>query len=244
VSKTAMLITIVIPLHNEEGSLPILIEELDEAVGRVDHEIEVLMVNDHSTDGTADLLRQYENRFPYLKAISLEKRGGQTGCYQAAFAQARGRYIVRMDGDLQDDPRDLAKFIPYIEADADLIMGLRQIRRHKRILRLATILYDALVVLLFDSPLHTNSSSFVAMKAKYVQGIRFKKNDHRYLPLIAMIRGAAKINEVVVVNRNRIYGQSKYRNFKKVLFGVQEVMRFFVRCKMGRYDWQEKTKSS
>lgn len=231
-----MLITIVIPLHNEAESLPILIEELDQAIAAINHKVEVLMVNDASTDHTAQLLKEIESKFPYVKVITNKKRGRQTKCYQVAFAEARGKYIIRIDGDLQDDPNDLNKFIPYIEADADLIMGLRQLRQHKKMLRLATILFDAFVVLLLDSPLHTNTSSFLAIKSKFIKGIKFKKNDHRYLPLIAMRRGATKISEVIVVHRERKFGKSKYKNFRKILFGIQEVLRFSLRVKLGYYN--------
>ena len=147
----------------------------------------------------------------------------------------RGEYFLRLDGDLQDNPADLHKFFPLIEKDVDLIMGLREIRRHRKLIRLASILYDFLVVILFDSPLHTNSSSFLAVKTKFLSGVDFKKNDHRYFPLIAMDRGASRIKELVVENRDRLYGQSKYKNFYKVLFGISEVTRFFIRLKMGFY---------
>jgi len=71
---------------------------------------------------------------------------------------------------------------------------------------------------------------------RVVKGIKFKKNDHRYLPLIAMRRGATKISEVIVVNRERKFGKSKYKNIKKVFFGIQEVLRFSLRIKLGYYD--------
>ena len=102
----------------------------------------------------------------------------------------------------------------------DLVMGLRTIRRQNRILRIATMIYDVFVTVLFDSPLHTNSSSFIAFKAKYIKGIKLKHNDHRYLPLIAMNRGAFKLSEVIVINRERIHGHSKYGVYTKFLFSI------------------------
>lgn len=235
-NNNKMLISIIIPVHNEEGSLPQLIEELDSVISEVAYSIEVIFVNDMSTDNTSKTLKDFKQKYSYVKVIDLSKRGGQTGCYQVAFQEAKCKYIIRMDGDLQDNPCDLYKFFPLIEQDVDLIMGLRELRKHKKLIRFASILYDSLVVLLFDSPLHTNTSSYIAFKAKYIKGLKFKKNDHRHLTLIAMRRGATRIKEVIVVNRERTHGTSKYSNFRKVLFGIPEVIRFFGRIILGYYD--------
>jgi glycosyltransferase involved in cell wall biosynthesis len=235
-NSNGLLVSIIIPVYNEEGSLPQLIGELDHVIRSVHHPLEVIFVNDVSTDESPVILDRFEKEYDYVRVIHLLKKGGQTGCYQVAFQEANGKYIIRMDSDLQDDPADLHQFFALIEQDVDLIMGLREIRRHKRLLRFASILYDSFVVLLFDTPLHTNTSSFVAFKSKFVRGIQFVKNDHRYIPVISMLRGATKIKEVVIVNRERKYGISKYSNVKKIIYGIPEVIRFFIRAKMGYYN--------
>ncbi|RJQ60488.1 MAG: glycosyltransferase family 2 protein [Desulfobacteraceae bacterium] len=232
----SVLISIVIPVRNEGESLPQLIKEIDDVISQVDYCLEVLFINDASTDNSEKILREFEQRYVYVRTFHLPERRGQTGCYQLAFQEARGKYIIRMDGDLQDNPHDLHQFFPFIEQDMDIVMGLRELRKHRRLLRFASILYDSFVVLLFDSPLHTNTSSFIAFKAKYLKGITFKYNDHRHLPIIAMQRGAERIKEVVVTNRERRYGVSKYNDYKKILIGVPEVVRFVLRMKLGYYD--------
>lgn len=229
-------LSVVIPVHNEAGSLPQLMEELNEVVHEIPHSVEAIFVNDCSTDESKQILDKFCKEYPFIKVIHQEKRSGQTGCYQVAFEEAKGEFIIRMDGDLQDDPHDLHKFVPYLEEGYDLIMGLRELRKHRRLLRFASILYDSFVVLLFDSPLHTNTSSFIAFRSRFVKNIVFKKNDHRYLPVIAMERGAKKVKEVIVVNRERIYGVSNYNNFKKMVFGIPEVIRFFTRVKLGEFN--------
>lgn len=229
-------ISIVIPLHNEEQSLEQLADELDKVISKVKYKIEVLFVNDASTDATGSILERIEKKYRFVRIITLSARGGQTGCYQVAFEEAAGKYLIRMDGDLQDDPGDLYKFFEMIEDDADMIMGLRTMRKHRKLVRLASVLYDVLVLILFDSPLYTNTSSFIGFKAKYLKGIKFKRNDHRYLPLIAIRRGASRLREIVVLHRQRKYGESKYRDFRKVFFGIQEVLVFFIRLKTGYYD--------
>ena len=118
----------------------------------------------------------------------------------------------------------------------ELVMGLRGLRRHHRFMRMVSILYDALMVLFFDTPLHTNTSSFIAFKAEIIKGIMFKKNDHRYLPLIAINKGALKIREIVVSHRERKYGTTKYKNSHKIFFGMIETISFLIRLKSGYYN--------
>ena len=232
----SIFISIVIPVYNEEESLPQLMAEIDEIVKKVSFEIEVIFVNDVSTDGSTRIIGEFEKEYYYVKSIFLHNKGGQTGCYQVAFQKTRGEYIIRMDGDLQDDPRDLSKFFHLCMDGQELVMGLRGIRKHHRFMRMVSILYDALVVLLFDTPLHTNTSSFIAFKAEFVKGIIFKKNDHRYLPLIAINRGASRIKEIVITHRERKYGKTKYKNLQRVIFGIPETIFFIMRIKLGYYN--------
>ena len=84
--------------------------ELDEVVAKVSFGMEVIFINDVSTDGSTKIIEDFEKKYYYVKSIYLHKKGGQTGCYQVAFQEAKGKYIIRMDGDLQDDPRDLNQF--------------------------------------------------------------------------------------------------------------------------------------
>lgn len=231
-----MFASIVIPAHNEEGSLEQLARELEQALSGLESEAEVLFVDDASTDRTGEILDAVAKRLPFVRVLHLAQQSGQTGAFQAAFDAARGEYILRMDADLQDHPADLAHFLPHLRAGVDLVVGLRSLRRHRRLLRLASMLYDASAVALFNSPLHIHTTSFLAVRAPFVRGIRLRKNDHRHLPLIALRRGARSIAEVVVQNRERRFGRSKYSNFAKVTRGIPEVLLFFARVKAGYYD--------
>ncbi|MGA1199645.1 MAG: glycosyltransferase family 2 protein, partial [Candidatus Latescibacterota bacterium] len=197
---------------------------------------EVLFDNDASTDQSGTILDQLAQQYDFMRVLHLPNRSGQTGCYQAAFNDVNSDYIIRMDGDLQDDPKDLPHFFKLLDQDPDIIMGLRSLRRHRRMLRIVTLLYDILMLSLFDTPFHTNSSSFIAYKAQFVQNIPFKRNDHRYLPIIAIHRGAQNLHEISIKNRNRKYGKTKYGYYSKFLKGIPEVLRFLFRLKRGYYD--------
>ncbi len=231
-----MFATVVIPVFNEEKSLPILMEELHAVISTATRPLEVIFVDDCSTDGSGAILDEFQSRYAYVRVLHLKQRGGQTGAYQVAFAEARGEYIIRMDSDLQDDPADLVQFLRHLEEGCELVMGLRTMRKHRRLLRACSIFYDCMMVLLFDSPLYTNTSSFVAFKAEHVKNIAFKKNDHRYLPIIAMHRGAENVKEVIVASRDRKFGSSKYKNVQKVINGAPEITAFVARMMSGYYD--------
>lgn len=230
------MITIVIPFHNEEPSLRELVPSLLEVTQRFGKAtFEILFVDDVSEDNSTEVIKNFQLQHSVVKLIQLTSRGGQTGCFQVAFRQAHGDYILRMDADLQDDPRDLPKFLEKINEGAELIVGLRECRKHSRVLRLASGIYDLIILALLDSPLHSNSGSYVCFKANLVKNIPFKKNDHRFLPLIAIHRGARNIAEVFVRHNERQYGRSNYNTLKKLFVGVVEVLLFLIRMKRGYY---------
>ena len=231
-----MLISIVIPFHNEEQNLQMLLPALMDAITGIEADFEVFLVDDVSTDNSRDVAENFCNDKPAWQMLALPARGGQTGCYALAFEKAKGDYIIRMDADLQDDPRDLTAFFAKFENGADLVMGLRECKKQRRLLRISAILYDLLILILFNTPLHSNSGSYVAFKADLVKNIAWRKNDHRYLPLIAIRRGAKEVKEVIVRHNFRVSGVSKYSPLLKVITGIPEVLRFIVRLHAGGYD--------
>lgn len=229
--------SIVIPAFNEAESLNILIPEISSIIKNINELIfELVLVDDASNDDSRLVIENFSKKHEFIKPIFLDNRSGQTGCFQAGFSVASGSYIIRMDSDLQDSPSDLPKFINAFIDGADMVMGVRECRRHKKIFRLLSYVYDFLVVLLFNSPLHANSGSFVGFRSDLVKNINFKKGDHRYLPLIALRRGAVNIREVFVRHGSRQYGESKYNPLKKLFFGFFEVWRLFFRLATGYYD--------
>ena len=114
-------------------------------------------------------------------------------------------------------------------------MGLREARKHSKVLRIMSALYDLLILTLFNTPLHSNSGSFVAFKTKFVKNLPWYANDHRYLPLIVIHRGATKVSEVFVSHRERKHGNTNYPKYRKIIFGIFEVILFMTRLRLGKY---------
>lgn len=232
-----MLITIAIPFHNEAENLRVLLPALSHATDACHpYVVEVLLVDDASTDISVMLAVQHAERDARFRLLRHTTRSGQTGAFKTSFAEARGDYIIRMDADLQDDPADLPKFMEKIRDGYDLIMGVRNQRKHSLPLRMLTAIYDTIVETLFHTELHSNSGSFIAFRTKFVKGIPFKPNDHRYIPLIAIRRGAEKRCNIPLIHRPRMHGTTKYSLVKKIVSGIPEVIRFYIRYSTGYYD--------
>jgi len=233
---TQGLFSFVIPFHNEEDSLRVLIPELLDVLSTLDRLFEILFVDDDSSDDSAKVVESFMGVCPEIILIRLSHRGGQTGAFKTAFEQMRGEYVIRMDADLQDNPKDISHFLEKIDEGAELVLGLRSSRKHPFALRILANFFELFIILTFNSPLHAHSASFVAFKSTLVKNIPFRHNDHRYLPLIALRRGAQNPTEVIVRHRSRRFGSSHYRLFKKVMFGIPEGFLFLARLFMGYYD--------
>jgi glycosyltransferase involved in cell wall biosynthesis len=228
-------LSIVICACDEEESLSILIPELQATLRELGKTFEVIVVDDCSTDDTARVVREQQRLFPELELVQLPERGGQTGCFEAAFKVVRGEYTIRMDADLQDVPADLPQFIRKLDSGYQLVMGLREYRKHRRLFRFASFVYDRIIILLFDTPLRATSGSFVGFKTDLIKNIPFHKNDHRYLPLIAIRRGADPVGDVAVRHRSRQFGVSKYKPVQKLALGTPELLMLLVRIYRGVY---------
>ena len=233
-----MNITIVIPFYNEEKNLKVLIPQLIKSLSKIKkHKFEVILVDDCSTDKShyfAKSLSKNSNKTKF-KIIKLTKRSGQTGAFKKAFKVAKGKFIIRMDADLQDNPNDIIKFVAQINIGSDLVIGKRGSRTHPFILIFCSSLYSFFMRLILTSDIKSYSSSFVAFNKKYLNKLPWYNNDHRYLPAITIQRGVKKVSEIIVQHKKRKYGVSNYNTFKKVIFGFPEIGIFLIRLKLGFY---------
>ena len=227
-------LSVVVPLYNEEESLPHLVEQLLEALRPSGERFELVLVNDGSSDGTAEVLEQLSNKVPELVAVLLRKNYGQTAAMAAGFDAASGEVIVSLDGDLQNDPADIPMLLSKLREGYDLVSGWRHQRQDAAIQRkLPSTIANRLIGRVTGVRLHDYGCSLKAYRREVLADMRLYGELHRFLPALAFIEGA-RITEVKVNHRARQFGSSKYgidRTFRVLmdLLTVWFMKRFLTR---------------
>lgn len=229
-----MQLSVVVPLFNEEESLPPLVERILSQVRPLGVPFELVLVDDGSRDGTASALRQLSGRVPELVAVLLRRNYGQTAAMAAGFAASGGEVIVTLDGDLQNDPADIPLLLNKLEEGYDLVSGWRHQRQDAALRRLLpSLLANRLIARVTGVRLHDYGCSLKAYRRAVVDDLNLYGELHRFLPALAFIEGA-RISEVKVTHYPRRYGQSKYgidRTFRVLmdLLTVWFMKRFLTR---------------
>ncbi|MGD0885772.1 MAG: glycosyltransferase family 2 protein [Thermodesulfovibrionales bacterium] len=214
-----MTASVVVPLYNEEESVETLHEKLKAALDALGIEYEIIYVDDGSTDRTLPLLEQIQGNDPTVVALSLRRNFGQTAAFAAGFDFARGDVIITMDGDLQNDPRDIPKLLALIK-DHDLVSGWRRKRRDPFFSRrLPSTLANWLISKVTGVKLHDYGCSLKAYRRDVIKNLRLYGEMHRFIPAVASWYGV-RIAEVETTHHPRLRGKSKYgisRTMKVVL---------------------------
>ena len=229
-----MRVDIIIPFYNENQNLEILCRELSNVIPKLKHSYKLLFIDDGSTDDSYTVVKNNIKNIQY-EIIQKKSNGGQTLAFESAFKILNSDYSIRMDSDLQDDPKDLHKFDMILVNDFDIILGFRGKRKHILPLKIVTYVFDQIVKFLGVSNLRSSSGSFICFKSKFLKDLTLKKNDHRYLTIIAQANGAKKNKSIDINHRPRTYGKSNYNFFTKIIFGFFEVLGLYVRIKNNFY---------
>ena len=232
--STPLDLSVVVPLFNEEESLPHLVEQLLQALRPSGERFELVLVNDGSSDRTAEVLEQISREVPELVAVLLRKNYGQTAAMAAGFDVAQGEVIVSLDGDLQNDPADIPMLLAKLRQGYDLVSGWRHQRQDAALQRkLPSRIANRLIGRVTGVKLHDYGCSLKAYRREVLSDMRLYGELHRFLPALAFIEGA-RITEVKVNHRARQYGSSKYgidRTFRVLmdLLTVWFMKRFLTR---------------
>ena len=227
-------LSVVVPLYNEEESLPHLVEQLLTALRPSGERFELVLVNDGSNDRTAEVLERLSRDIPELVGVLLRKNYGQTAAMAAGFDVARGEGIVSLDGDLQNDPADIPMLLSKLREGYDLVSGWRHQRQDAALQRkLPSKIANRLIGRVTGVRLHDYGCSLKAYSRDVLSDMRLYGELHRFLPALAFIEGA-RITEVKVNHRARQFGTSKYgidRTFRVLmdLLTVWFMKRFLTR---------------
>ncbi|MGB5963661.1 MAG: glycosyltransferase family 2 protein [Coleofasciculaceae cyanobacterium] len=213
-------VSVVVPIYNEVESLPHLIEAIASTLDLAQLSYELICVDDGSVDGSAQLLKELAQKTPHLRGILLRRNYGQTAAMAAGFNYARGKAIVTLDGDLQNDPADIPMLLAKLEEGYDLVSGWRKNRQDATLTRLLpSKIANWLIAEITGVRLHDYGCSLKAYRAELVADMNLYGELHRFLPALAFIEGA-RITELSVRHHARVHGQSKYglgRTFRVVL---------------------------
>ncbi len=219
-------LSVVVPVYNEVENLEALLEELSGVLLAEPRTFEVIVVDDGSRDGTSELLRKLTADRPWLRAVFLRKNFGQTAAFDAGFRAASGEIVATIDGDLQNDPRDIPAMIAKLDEGFDMVAGWRRKRNDGMILRkIPSRIANWMIRKVTGTRIHDLGCSLRLYRREITDELRLYGEMHRFISVLADSMGA-RIAEVEVNHRARRAGSSKYglRRTLKVVLDLMTVV--------------------
>ena len=213
-------ISIFLPVLNEEPNLLPLHAKLDAALSALARTAEIIYVDDGSTDGGLEVLRQIAARDPRVHVVSLRRNYGQTAAMAAGIDAARGQILIPMDADMQNDPADISRLLDKLDEGYDVVSGWRKERQDKMVTRkIPSQIANRLISFIGGVKLHDYGCSLKAYRREFLKEVRLYGEMHRFIPIYASWVGA-RVTEIPVRHHARTVGKSKYglsRTFKVML---------------------------
>ena len=203
-------ISVVVPIFDEQPSLEPLHAEIAQSLGASGRSWEVIYVDDRSRDESFRTMLELRKRDPHVRVVRLRMRCGQTAAMQAGFDHARGRIVVTIDGDLQNDPADIPALVQRVEEGYDVAAGWRKQRYDGFVLRrMPSVIANRLIQLVTRVRIHDTGCTLKAFRRELLERMPIYAEQHRFLPAISAAAGA-RVSEVIVNHRPRRFGRSKY----------------------------------
>jgi len=209
-------VSLIVPVYNEAESLPALMAEVEAALRAVQG-LEVVLVNDGSTDASLEVMERLRRQYPHLgiRIICLDRNCGLTTAMDAGFRAARGEVFVTIDADLQNDPADIPRLLSYL-GEYDVAIGCRINRSDKLVKRVSSLVANAIRNWATHEDIQDTGCSLKAYRADVVRRLKLYHGLHRFLPTLLKLEGARLI-QVPVNHRPRRYGQAKYHLFNRLV---------------------------
>ena len=202
-------LSIVIPTYNEEGNIEKLYAEIASALSTTKTKHEIVFVDDGSSDNTFKVLENLAKKDSAVKIIKFRRNYGQTAAMLAGLQNAKGDFVVTMDADLQNDPKDIPKLLKKLNEGYDLVCGWRMNRRDTFGKRISSKLSNILMSFLMDLNIHDSGCTLRAYRKEILENFKIYGETHRYIPAIISSQGG-KVAEVAVNHRERHAGKTKY----------------------------------
>ncbi len=217
-------LSVVIPVYNEEENLPPLWAELRSVLDLLGLAFEVVFVDDGSRDRSAELIRGFREADPRVRLVRLKANAGETAASDAGFKAARGRVVVTMDADLQNDPHDIPAMLAHLE-QWDAVTGWRVKRSEgdSIVRRVSSRVANRVRNWLSEERIQDSGCTFRAFRRECLRGLVLYRGFHRFIPTLLRMRGY-RVLEVPVQSRPRRFGQSKYGVMNRVFVATADLL--------------------
>jgi len=217
-------LSVVIPVYNEEENLPPLWAELREVLQTLGLSFEVVFVDDGSRDRSAELIRSFREQDARVRLVRLKANAGETAATDAGFKAARGRWVVTMDADLQNDPHDIPAMLGHLE-QWDAVTGWRVKRGEgdSVVRRASSRIANRVRNALSEETIQDSGCTFRAFRRDCLRGLVLYRGFHRFIPTLLKMRGY-RVLEVPVQNRPRRFGHSKYGVMNRVFVATADLL--------------------
>lgn len=209
-------ISVAIAIYNEEDSIPHLCKALNDVLTKLNKSYEIILVDDGSKDRSWEVLLEQKKKYRGLKLVRFRRNFGQTAALAAGFDFSRGKTVITMDADLQNDPADIPAMLECMEREnADMVSGWRKDRKDEKGRVNVSKIANNIIVKVLDLPIHDNGCSLKVYKREVVKSFHLYGEMHRFVTAYAAMVGA-KIVEMPVHHHAREFGQSKYTVLKRI----------------------------
>lgn len=229
-----MNLSIVVPLYNEEESLPELVEWIERVVVLHNFTYEIILVDDGSKDSSWNVIEQLSVSSPNVKGISFMRNYGKSAALYTGFEAAQGDVVITMDADMQDSPDEIPELYRMIKEEGyDVVSGWKKIRHDPKSKTIPSKLFNATARAITKIKLHDFNSGLKAYKRKVIKSIEVYGEMHRYIPVLAKQAGFTKIGEKVVTHRARKYGKTKF-GYSRFINGFLDLFSVVFVSKFGK----------
>ncbi len=227
-------LSVVVPLYNEEESLPELIEWINRVVTKAGLSYEVILIDDGSSDCSWEVVRSLSETYPQIKAIRFRRNYGKSAALYCGFDAVQGNVVITMDADLQDSPDEIPELYHMItEEGYDLVSGWKRRRHDPRGKTMPSKIFNRTARCVSGIKLHDFNCGLKAYRSKVIKSIEVYGEMHRYIPILAKQAGFNRIGEKEVVHRARKYGHTKY-GWERLLKGYLDLVSVMFISKFGK----------
>jgi glycosyltransferase involved in cell wall biosynthesis len=217
-------LSVVFPVYNEEENVPILLGEIAAALDGQGWTYEIIAVDDGSKDRSLEVLRTEKAKHPTLRILAFEKNSGQTAALDAAWRAARGKYVVSLDADLQNDPTDIPPMMRKLEeSGADMVIGVRVNRHDTWSRKMQSRIGNGVRNWITNDDITDTGCSLKLARRAAIEPVRLYTGMHRFLPTLVRYAGF-KVVEMPVNHRARKYGVSKYGAMNRAFRGLADCL--------------------